>query len=290
MLLKTFLLGMALPAVVSGTMFLVAWRRRAPLAGGIWSGATALSIGYVTGHIGVAGLPPFPPTEATQWLAYLALAGMALGLVDALYQKNPAWLRWGLRLLLAAATVWLPLRPVVEYTWGPAKGVGGMVALGIALLAFWTQLEALAERQPGAGLPLLLFIVTAASSVMLLVSGSALLGQLCGALAAAIGASWVVAWESPMFSLSRGARPVVSVLLGGLWLNGYFYADTPLTSVLLMALSLMAAWVGQVERVQRLAPWQANLARVGAVLVPTVLAVILAAISSPRLAHGSLQS
>ncbi len=285
MFLRTFLLGMALPAVVSGTVLLAAWRRRTPLVGGTWSGAIALSIGYVAGHIGVAGLPPFPPTEATQWLAYLALAGMGLGLVDTLYQKNPAWLRWGLRLLLAGAVVWLLLRPVFEHTWGPAKGIVWMVALGVTLLAFWGQLEALAERQPGAGLPLLLLIVTAASSAILLVSGSALLGQLCGALTAVIGASLVVAWRAPTFSLSRGAPPVVSVLLGGLWLNGYFYAEAPLTSLLLMALSPTAVWVGQTERVQRLAPWQANLVRVGAVLIPAALAVIVAVQASPPLTY-----
>jgi len=278
MFLRTFLLGMALPAVVSGTVLLVTWRRRPPLAGGRWSGAVALSIGYVAGHLGIAGLPPFPPIEATQGLAYLALAAMMLGLVDALCRKNPAWRRWGLRLLLAGATVWLLLRSILSLAW--------MIALSVALLAFWAQLEVLAERQPGAGLPLLLLVVTAATSVILLVSGSALLGQLGGGLTAAIAASGVVAWRSPTFSLSRGATPVVSVLLAGLWLNGSFYAETPLTSVALMALSLTAAWVGQAERVQRLARWQANLVRGGAVLIPLVLAVVVAFIASPLPSFG----
>lgn len=286
MLLKTFLLGMALPAVVSGTVFLVAWRRHTPLAGGIWSGAIALSIGYVAGHIGVAGVPPFPPTEAMHWFVYLALAAMVLGLLEAFYQKSPAWLRWGLRLLLAGATMWLLLRPLFEYTWGPAKGIAWMAVLSVALVAFWAQLEALSERQPGVTFPLILLVVTAASGGILLVSGSALLGQLGGALTAAIAASWVVAWWTPKFSLSRGATPVVSVLLAGLWLNGYFYAETPLMSVLLMALSPTAAWIGQAERVKRFAPWQANMARVGAVLIPVALAVILAVIASPRPAYS----
>lgn len=288
LLLKQSLLGIVLPALVAFAVLIVAWcpwRRKDSPPVGRWGGALALSAGYAVGHVALTGWQPFPPTEVTHWLLYFALAAMAVGLLDALW-REPAWLRWGGRLLLAGAVVWLLLRPIIEYTWGSAQGAAWIVGLGLALLAFWAGLEALSERLSTASLSLILLIVTAGSSVVLLLSGSALLSQLGGAAAATLGACLVVAGRSPTLSLARGAVCVVSVLLAGLWLNGYFYAEAPLTSVLLVALSPTAAWVGQVERVRRLAPWQANLVRVAVVLVPVALAVVTALRASPRTGYG----
>ncbi|MBI1923763.1 hypothetical protein HYR99_05885 [Candidatus Poribacteria bacterium] len=311
-LLKLFLFGVILPVLVSGVILLLAWRleniaiivRSRPLVsgvillllqrpwrrdaqntGGAWAGGLALGAGYIVGHAGVIGWPPFPPVEATQWLVYLAIAASAVGLLEARWGRS-TWVRWGVRLLLLGMTLWLLLRPMLKHNWGPGEAVAWLAGLGIALLLFWGGLDALVKRLSGVSLPLTLLIVAAGGSVVLGLSGSLLLGQLEGALAAALGVSLVVAWWRPAMSLARSALPVVTVLLAGLWMAGYFYAQVPAASALLLAVAPMAAWVGQIPSMRRAAPWQVNLARAAGVLIPVLLAVLLAISASSSNGYG----
>jgi len=280
--LKPFLFGVLLPAVVSGIAFVVAWRpwqRDAPVANGIWGGAIALSVGYIVGHVGLLGWPPFPPVEATQWLVYLALASGVFGLIIALWHESTG-LRWGLRLLLSGAMPWLILRPVLKYRWQPIEGVVWLVGLGVAILGFWLMLNALAKRFRGASTPLVLLVVATGGSVTLLLSGSAMLGQLGGVLTAALGASLVIAWWNPTLSLAHGATSVVAILLAGLWMSGYFYAEVPVVSALLLVVSPATAWIGQVEAIQRLGGWKVALIRAAAVCIPVAVAVAIPLVAS----------
>jgi len=280
--LKPFLFGVLLPAVVSGIAFVVAWRpwqRDAPVANGIWGGAIALSVGYVAGHAGLLGWPPFPPVEATQWLVYLALASGVFGLIIALWHES-TWLRWGLRLLLSGVMPWLILHAVLKYRWQPIEGVVWLVGLGVAIFGFWLMLNALAERFRGASTPLVLLVVATGGSVTLLLSGSAMLGQLGGVLTAALGASLVIAWWNPKLSLAHGATSVVAILLAGLWMSGYFYAEVPVVSALLLVVSPATAWIGQVEAIQRLGGWKVALIRAAVVCIPVAIAVAIPLVAS----------
>lgn len=270
MFLKLILLGVLLPAVVSGVVFWLEWQlgRRESA----WPGALALGLAYGAGHWGVIGWPAFPPVDVTHWLPYLALAAMLFGLRDGLWPM-PVWQRWALRLTLTGGTLWLLLRPLARNSWTGSQTVWWLAGLGAAFLIVWWQVDTLAERTRGAAIPLALMVLGTGTSIALVLGRSALLGQLAGALTAALGAAWVVSWFHSGLRLARGAVPVIVVLLAGFWLSGYFYAEVPAVTVALLWLAPAGLWAGEWSRAQSLKPWQGALVRAAAVLVPMALAL-----------------
>jgi hypothetical protein len=274
-----------LPALISGGVLFVSWRgwrRNAPTIDGTWGGPIAIGLGYVLCHAGTIGFPPFPAVEATQWLIYIAFVAIGLGLLESRLGER-ASVRWGIRLLISAVIPFLLLQAVFKYRWGIVEGILGSVGLSAAILAFWTQLDALAERQIG-GFPLLVLLsLTAGGSVVLVLSGSALLGQLSGGLASTLGAGLIMAWWQPKLTLTRGAITVSAALLCGLWLNGYFYAEVPPESALLLYIAPSVAWIRWFGPVQRLGRWGPPIVSVAAVLVLVGLAVGFALRASPPL-------
>jgi hypothetical protein len=276
------LLGILLPAVVALGALLVAWRplpEAEPEGGQGWGPPLALWLGYAAGHWALRGFPPFPPAESLDWLFWLAWAAGAAGCLEAA-GRSAGWVRFATRALVSAAAVWLILRARLQSSSGLASA-GLVAATGCALLALWALLEGLAERRPGSSLPLVLWTTAAASSVSLVLSGSVVLGQLAGALAAALGALVVVSWWRPAAARFRGAPAVAAVALGGLWISGAVYSELPLASALLLAAAPVAAWEGEAPAVRRLKPWQATLARFLAALIPAAVAVAIAFAASP---------
>ncbi len=272
-LLQPVVLGVFLPAIVCAVVLVIGWwpRRQGVLSSeGTWSGAVGLGAGYVLGHVIATGWPPFPPVDATQWLIFLAIIATVVGLLDTRWRQVDSLrgiVRWSWRVLLSVATVWLLCRPLLSHSWGALVAAGWVVGLTIGLIAFWTSIDVLAERVSGASMSLVLLAVAAGGASVLFVSGSALLAQRCGVIAAMLGACLVIGWWCPVMSLARGAVPVVAVVVGGLWISGYLYAEVPPWSAILLAVAPSAAWVGHLRRLRRLAGWQVAVVRFAAVLV-----------------------
>ena len=168
-------------------------------------------------------------------MLYFGFAGILLGLLES-RSRGHTLVRWGGRLLFSGFIPWLLLHATLKYRWGTIEGMMWVVGLGALTLVFFLVLDTLTGRLSGVSSPPILLIVTLGSSVVLVLSGSALLGQLAGILASALGASLITAWWQPKLipRLDRDVRfaplagegvTVVAVLLVGLWLNGYFYAE-----------------------------------------------------------------
>src|SRR5690606_22123873 len=96
-------------------------------------------------------------------------------------------------------------------------------------------------RQPAAGFLVTLLVILSGASIALVISGTGLVAQLVGALAAALGPLLLPA-------LVRGepvpgpALSVVALTLGALWANGvlYTYAELNAISLLLLAAPALA--------------------------------------------------
>jgi hypothetical protein len=278
---KPLLLGGGLPLVVSLAVLALTRRRRA--AAGTpsgWGGALAVGGGYLAGHAALAGGPPVPPLERVDWLWCLTAAAVAVCTVAALLPPR-AWLRWGLRVPLAGAVLVLLLLPFLK-TWGHGETMAWLAGLGAAGVVLWAALDSLAGRGPGTGAPLLLVVLALGSTLVLLLSGSAVYGQLGLALTASLAGSLAAACWAPSLLPPRGLATVVGVVLPGLWLLGYFYAEVPAASAALLAAALPVAALVLVRPVrERLRPWQAVLVGVLALLVPVTAAVVTAYTASP---------
>jgi hypothetical protein len=270
--LKPLLLGLLIPGAVSLVLFLILnrWRgkpdRYRPIS------TLALALGYLSGQVVVAGWPARYPGLSTEWIPLIALAA-TVGSLAAGYPKLPLFAVWSLRLFLLAALLFVLLRKQLTGQWTPwerSAYVIGLLSAGVVLFA---SLDRLTGHLPRIGAPLLLSALAAASSMALVLSGSLLLGQLNGILAATLAASVAAACFLPEFSLERGAITLIVALQITLWICGYFYSDLPALSAGLLALGpvlvlLELTWLGG-----RLKPWQAVLVHLAVLLVPLGLAI-----------------
>src|SRR5258707_6863226 len=91
------LIGMGASALVCGAVLIVARLiGGGGQGGGRWGVPIGLGVAYALGHAGAvewlsAGeLPPMPPLNATDWLPWLALAAMVLGLLETGW-PSPGW-------------------------------------------------------------------------------------------------------------------------------------------------------------------------------------------------------
>jgi hypothetical protein len=245
MLLDQALFGAAYPAATVAVIALLLRRaarrsRRAPGEGAVL--AIAIAAGYVVGHLGLLGWPRWLPTGAVDWLPWIAIAAGGLALFIAL--RPPLVVGWSVRVVLAAAASWLLLRPVTDYfEWSVAALAMRVAAITAAIFIFLLMLDWIVCRAPRVVAPLVTGLLIAASAVVVTLSGIAKLGQVAGALAVCVAAALgLMLWfrdrpDKPGGSLAYGpATNIVSgLLLAAMWTIGYYNADAPGFSILLLA-------------------------------------------------------
>jgi hypothetical protein len=226
-----------LPAAgVSAGVLLVAWLlKRGTRA---WPAAVAVGAGYATSHAFIRGAPEALPADATQLLFHFAVAAALLGVVG---DKLPVAARWAARAVLSAAIPWLLLRGLEEHTWeSTTEAVFWYAGLGLGLFLVWSLLEWRARQVQGVPQPLVFCLVAGGAAVALAAGRSGVLGQMSGALAAALGPLVLLALLVPERT-ARGAIPVFVLLLAALVICGRFFAELPAASALLLCLAPLAA-------------------------------------------------
>lgn len=264
-ILHAVLLGALVPGALAGAAFLLGGRPPWRL------NAFGLAGAYVIGHGLVAGWPPIPPRETTHWIPILALLGAVAGLTLTMRPSSALHRLWA-ALLVVATSLWLTARPLYAHSWGTGEAVAWSAGLGLAWLIWWTVFTPCASRSGGPWAPAALACVAAVSAGACVFAGTAKLGQLCGVLAAGLGAAAAVSLVRKDFRLGAAAAPVVAVLLPVLWLNAYFYAeDLPTSSLVLLALASLG------PRMLELPAWQRSPVRkVAALALGTALPALLA--------------
>ncbi len=242
--------GAVLPVVLAGVALVVAWRRRVSPRSATWGGAVGFAAAFAATQFGLVGRVSLPPSEAWQWTVWLVFAAMAVGIVQSVVEC-PAWLTWGLRLVvtLFAALLAVPLfhEHVTE----------ARLATAAAVLLLWTVLDWLGERLRGATLPLALLVTAIAAAVVLERSANAKLAQLAGAIAAACGAALLVGIWRPQLSLARGAAGVFAVAIPALLVNGQATTETvPVFAFVLAGLAPVGVALAAAADLRRLSLWR----------------------------------
>lgn len=276
-----FLLEQILPSAIVAMMvaagvcgFALYWgkeRARRTLA------PLALGLAYLSGHLVVAGWVTFPPADTTNWLPYFALAAAVLGSSCSLVTTK-TWVRLLIFVAVSAGTLRLLLKPKFQYGWSLGEGWLWVACLVCALVSLAVILDALGRRTATATeMPAFLLFTCAGTFGALVLSGSVLLGQFAAVLGAAVFGSLVFTLRK--VTLSRGIVPVFSLLLGALLVSGYFFADLPLASAMLLALAPAAALI-PIGTTSRLLAFGTRSALVS---IPILVALVLAFRSSPPL-------
>ena len=291
LIIKQLVFGIFLPTIVGGGIFVIA-RSRSPKAYATaryekeqdgfasWLIAAALGVGYIVGYLGLEGLPVFPPKLGTHWLFYLAI----LGLIVARFWHRAVWGPIA-QIAISIIIPRLLLTSTFKHTWGPIEGIIWWVCLAVVIFIIWHLVEQSFSALPtGASSPFVYFGLSGGTALILALSGSLRLAQHCGILVVLFAASWILTLglqrDRKRFVFPRGASSVVTLLLIGIWMNGYFFAEVPAMSAILLGISPLLAQVGRTKAVQGLGGWRSTLAQIVAVALPVVIAVCIAVIRS----------
>ena len=291
LIIKQLVFGIFLPTIVGGGIFVIA-RSRSPKAYATaryekeqdgfasWLIAAALGVGYIVGYLGLEGLPVFPPKLGTHWLCYLAI----LGLIVARFWHRAVWGPIA-QIAISIIIPRLLLTSTFKHTWGPIEGIIWWVCLAVAIFIVWHFVEQSFSALPsGASSPFVYFGLSGGTALILALSGSLRLAQHCGILVVLFAASWILTLglqrDRKRFVFPRGASSVVTLLLIGIWMNGYFFAEVPAMSAILLGISPLLAQVGRTKAVQGLGGRRSTLAQIAAVALPVVIAVCIAVIRS----------
>jgi hypothetical protein len=278
-LLKQMVPSAALAAAVAAALLFVfaRWWKSA----GRCAGAIAIGAGYIAGHVLAAGWSPFPPRHATHWLFWFAIIGIIAAVVDALFRPK-RMVRVVPWVIICTIACRLILQPKFTYGWSAAEGWLWVFAIALGVVVPTCCLD-LVERRPFgmATLFSLATVLCGGTCVALTLSGSLLLGQLAFILTAIAAACFllIIAWATP-FHPSGAAAPL-SLVCAGLWLSGFFYAELPATSALLLALAPAFALLPVGKKIHAQARVLAY--RLAFVAVPVAIAVVLAFHASPPL-------
>lgn len=273
-------LGVALVVVL-----IARWCRLRPAL--VWP--LGLACGYIVAHLayhsqgkGVAVFESlWKPQFARDWLPWAVLAVLVVSLIGAVR----AW-RWPVLPLLAAiVSIALPMRLLwksiyVQSEWSTGQAAIWLGSLALGMWILWMLFHtSRAAADPRLRLALLT-IVTLATSVVLAMSGVLVYGLLAGALAAAmVGTAAVpLVRRDPTEDVSAGLASgggVPAVLLGGLILLGYFFAELTATNAILLTVAIAAA-VAKLPIANDSHPAARLTLRSLACLVPLAIAVTLA--------------
>jgi hypothetical protein len=274
-LLKQLLPGLVAALLVSGVLAIAGRLWKASN----WADALALGAGYACGQVVTAGWPAFPPTEATQWLAYFAVGVTFVAVLDTLF-RPPGLTRALIWFLFCAGMLRLLLSSKFQYGWSLLGGALWITCLAAGMLVLTVFLDRTVQRDASISFPLILAIVAGGTGMALMLSGSMLLGQLGIVLTGAFGAIAAVGFLLPNAVKGRGIAPVAVVVLCGLWLSGYFFAELPPASALLLAASPIPALM-LVLFDESGKPRRGLFLRATVVAIPVALAVFLAFRASP---------
>jgi hypothetical protein len=268
--LRDLLLGVALPAVVTGLSLLLAW----PIRPGreTWTrvvGGLALAVGYAAGHAGLRGVPHFPVLDSMDWLFWLALGLGAFCALTEPFGKAAFTMR---EFALGLSVPWVVV-PHVD----PRADAFLLGGICVGAMAFSWVLTALAGRHHGPALPLSLWLVASCAAISLALSFQTA-GQLMGALAAALGAFTVIGFIRPALSFPPGGVALLAIVLGGLLPLGALYG-LPVPSAILLGLAPLASFVAEAPPFRKMRPLVRGLVRVVAAGIPAAAATGLAVAS-----------
>ena len=287
MSIKELFLGLFLPTIV-GSGILIFARSLSPkdyataryekgqdgFAG--WLIAAALGVSYIVGYLGMEGLPAFPPKLGIHWLCYLAIIGLILASFWHLAVWGPI-----AQIAISIITPRLLLTSTFKYTWGPIEGVIWWVCLAVATFIVWHLVEQSFSALPsGASGPFVYFGLSGGTALILALSGSLRLAQHSGILVALFAASWIITLvlqrDRKRFVFPRGTSAVVTLLLVSIWMNGYFFAEVPAVSGILLAVSLLLAQVGRIAAVQGLGTRGSTFIQIASIALAVVIAIGIA--------------
>lgn len=251
------------------------WRKNGPVGSGRWSLALAPALAAFAAYWAVRGTPELPPSDASEWALWMGAVAALVGVVDG-RRPLPSAPRLGLHALLAIATAYMILRPLVRFSWGSGEALAWVGGGAIVLWGLWEAIERMAVDRPGSTVPAACLAWGFGVATVLGISGSALLAQAAGGVVVAFGVMVIAGLLRPELRLDRSAVGPAVLIFGGLVLSGLHYAEVGGPSALFLVLAPLTLALGRVLPVPERG-WKAALGQGVLALVVSGAAIGLAA-------------
>jgi len=287
--LSQLFFSLLLPAIVCGGIYTVVVYIRAhdgEKTSLLWLTAVAIGIGYIVGYLGIERKLTFLPIESIHWLFYFTL----FALFSSTYWDFSGWRRLISQLIYSVALPRILLNSYFQYTWGTLEGIIWWACLSIGIFIFWNIVKQSFSAIPSSNtsIPFVYFGISGGTALIIALSGSVRIAQHAGTLTVLFAAIWIITIvlqrnlksdsNSHVFSIS--ASPVVTFLFIGIWMNGYFYAEAPSVSIILLAISPFLAQVRQIQAIQKLGDRKSIFVQVGLIALCVSIAIIIAVVRS----------
>lgn len=278
MLQDLFLKGILIPGVISGLIILllslVGIHKGRP-----WIIPLATGGGYAGAHWAITGIPGFPPLESTQWIFIFTPIATGLGIYTASKAGRGPRRSIFISLFIAVLSLALPALmsiPLFKYTWTLSRGIGVVFLWALFLFILWWLMEKVLEGEGPMPYIATLIVMNSAGGIALILSGSIILGQLAGALSAALVPVGIFLLITKGRIYPYGLPPLAAMITGGLWMGGYLFSEMPLWSIALLGLSILAPVICETPYLRRGTPWKKALISGLIAFIPAALALGIA--------------
>lgn len=198
--------------------------------------ALALAAALTVSWVGIVAFPAVPPVDTRDFTPFFTAL---LPLPFLLLERRP---RLAFVAPLAAVTlivlVGLYLRPILGGEYAPHDEVAQATAL---MLLVWLGVDRLATILPAPSVLSALCFASIGAAVCALLSGTAVVGQALGGVAAVTGLASLLAWRLPRLTLGRAAVAAALVPFFGGLVYAHYYGDLPAGPAAIAGLAPLAA-------------------------------------------------
>ncbi|MBC7771910.1 MAG: hypothetical protein H7210_05405 [Pyrinomonadaceae bacterium] len=263
MVLKAMLIGGVLPGAVCALLLLVGWYRTRTSGehnGPRWLLPLLVVLAIIPAELLLQeGATQLWPRNASDRMPHIALAVSLLGFVHAMLGKF-GMTKWIVPLVAVGVADWMFLSYRVPGFWTPSAAAMWMAAIVLVGYAVTRLLEHTASKPAGSGpvLPCVLFIAANAVPVILVTTGSAYLAQICGGVAACLGAALLVSMFIPRFSIAGGGITALAPFLCVVGMAGVYLSPDyePRKEMLLVLAGPVAACAALLTVLRKMGKWK----------------------------------
>ena len=243
------------PAIITGICVLLFTLRNATPERARAAAAIATGIGAIAGIALVIGTNAFRPSQSTDWLAMCGAVLAMFGAIESVAFKQSV-ARTVARLAIVLGLILFLLYSPIRNTWPWHTSAAWLLGATTLTIALWQVHEASARRENNTIVAAILLLSLTGASVLMVLGGSAKLGQLAGAVVSAFGAMAVLTWWNPnRFSLA-GAIALVWPLSALVWTLAHTYAEASLLPTTLMLASSATPALSSIGRIRTRKLWQ----------------------------------
>jgi hypothetical protein len=277
-----FLKGMAAAAGASAIFVLALGCIRRPASTTRFNIAAivAVALGLVAGCFVLEIRPGWPPGNALVRLLTIVIPAIVGIELLGCFSAVPRWLVWGLRLSLAMSIGRILVHNSVyttsaEGAWAAFQPWIWLGCCATLLVTVWYLLLRLADRSPGASLPLAIAETCVCSGVAIMLAGYLTGGKAALALAAAVTGAAAGAGLAATRPPLKGAIGIGVVGLSGLLFVGRFFGGVSTGRALVLLFSPLLCWMSELPILRCRSPWLIGIIRLAFVAVPLFVVIFL---------------